>query len=286
MSVERVIAINNVAVTYGYETGIRKLLALDDVSLDVYKGEFVSVIGPSGCGKSTLLNIVGGLLKANSGTVTVDGTVVEKPLPKITAMVFQEHSLFPWRTTIKNVEVGLEFQGIDKEERHRRALKYLDLVGLKDFVHHYPGELSGGMKQRVAIARALSLETEILLMDEPFGALDEQTRMVLGEELSKILAKTQKTIVFVTHSLSEAVFLSDRIAVMTSRPGKIKDIIKVEAPHPRNPEFMTSDEFNHLRNRLFDLLHEEIRKTVLSERVVGPDISSAGKGDTSHAIEI
>jgi NitT/TauT family transport system ATP-binding protein len=177
--------------------------------------------------------------------------------------VFQEYSLFPWRTVLGNIETGLEFQGVPRGERRGRALRYLRMVGLEPFADAVPRQLSGGMKQRVAIARALSLETPVMLMDEPFGALDEQTRMVLGEEVSRIFADTDKTILLVTHSLAEAVFLADRIAVMSGRPGRIRETIEVPESHPRMPEFMTAKLFHELRDHLFRLLHDEMRASVL-----------------------
>ena len=176
--------------------------------------------------------------------------------------MFQENALFPWSTVIENVNLGMVFQGVPRAEREARARKSLEAVGLTDFADHYPGQLSGGMRQRAALARALSLETGILLMDEPFGALDEQTRMVLGEDLSVLLSRTDKTIVFVTHSLGEAVFLADRVAVFSARPGTIKEIIAIDEPHPRKPAFVTSEKFTRLRNTLFALLHDEIRKAM------------------------
>ena len=181
--------------------------------------------------------IVGGLLAPTSGTVDVAGTPVRGPLPRHIAFVFQENALFPWNTVMENVELGMRFQGVPQSEHMPRAKKCLEAVGLADFANHYPGQLSGGMRQRAALARALALETGILLMDEPFGALDEQTRMILGEDLSVLLARTGKTIVFVTHSLGEAVFLADRVGVFSARPGTIKKILRVDEPHPRDPNF-------------------------------------------------
>ena len=256
------IQVDRVSMTFGVDGSPQRLLALGDVSLEISKGEFVCLIGPSGCGKSTLLNIIGGLVRPTQGQVIVLGKPVRSPLPRDVAFVFQDYALFPWNTVIDNIKIGLEFQGVSHQERAERARRSLELVGLTDFARHYPHQLSGGMRQRVAVARALSLETEILLMDEPFGALDEQTRMVLGEELSNLLAKANKTIVFVTHSLSEAVFLGDRAVVMTARPGTVKKIIDIEEPHPRKPEFMTSDKFHLHRSELYRLLRDEIRKTV------------------------
>jgi NitT/TauT family transport system ATP-binding protein len=234
--------------------------ALSDTSLDIVRGELLCLIGPSGCGKSTLLNIIGGLMSPSSGSVQVGGRPLRGPLPREIAFVFQEHALFPWNTVIENVRLGMLFQGVPHAERNHRAKSSLAAVGLADFADHYPGQLSGGMRQRAALARALSLETGILLMDEPFGALDEQTRMILGEDLSVLLARTEKTIVFVTHSLGEAVFLADRVAVFSARPGTIKKVIRVDEPHPRRPDFVTSEKFTVLRNELYALLHDEIRK--------------------------
>ncbi|NQV56539.1 MAG: ABC transporter ATP-binding protein [Rhodospirillales bacterium] len=223
------------------------------------------LIGPSGCGKSTLLNIIGGLTSPTQGAVNIDVQIVSQPLPEKVAFVFQESALFPWNTIVDNIKIGLEFRNVPKEERNARAWDALEAVGLAEFGNHYPGQISGGMKQRAQLARALSLGTEILLMDEPFGALDEQTRMVLGEDLSVMLSKTKKTIVFVTHSLAEAVFLADRVAVITARPGKIKRIIDIGETHPCNPDFMTSEKFNGLRNDLYTMLHDEIRQAMIGE---------------------
>jgi len=201
-------------------------------------------------------------MAASSGGVEVLGKPVAGPLPRDIAFVFQENALFPWNTVFENVNLGMVFQGVPRAEREARAQRALAAVGLKDFAQHYPAQLSGGMRQRAALARALSLETGILLMDEPFGALDEQTRMILGEDLSVLLSRTEKTIVFVTHSLGEATFLPDRVAVFSARPGTIKEIIAVDEPHPRKPDFVTSEKFTAIRNELYRLLHDEIRKTV------------------------
>jgi NitT/TauT family transport system ATP-binding protein len=263
------IRIRGVSHQFGEPGGPRHVRALLDTSLDIARGELLCLIGPSGCGKSTLLNIMGGLMEPASGTVDVGNQRVRGPLPNEIAFVFQENALFPWSTVIENVKLGMMFQGVSKPIREKRAQSALEAVGLAEFADYYPGQLSGGMRQRAALARALSLETGILLMDEPFGALDEQTRMVLGEDLSVLLSRTEKTIVFVTHSLGEAVFLADRVAVFSARPGTIKEIIEVDEPHPRNPEFITSEKFTTIRNRLYGLLHDEIRKAV-SEQGHGP----------------
>ena len=259
---ETAIRIEQVSHQFGDEGDDQYVRALLETSLDIGRGELLCLIGPSGCGKSTLLNIIGGLLIPNIGTVEIGDAPVRGPLPREIAFVFQENALFPWSTVLDNVKLGMLFQGVPKAAHEERARKSLEAVGLADFANHYPGQLSGGMRQRAALARALSLDTGILLMDEPFGALDEQTRMILGEDLSVLLARTGKTIVFVTHSLGEAVFLADRVAVFSARPGTIKKIIEVDEPHPRKPEFMTSEKFTRIRNELYALLHDEIRKTV------------------------
>jgi NitT/TauT family transport system ATP-binding protein len=235
------------------------LPVLDDVTLTIAPGEMSCFLGPSGCGKSTLLNVIGGLLTPRSGQVRIGGTPVAGVMPQRVGYLFQESALFPWNTVWQNLMVGLEFQGVAPDQRAERATRALQAVGMSDFARFYPDQLSGGMKQRVSLARALALETEVLLMDEPFAALDEQTRMILGEDLSALLAQTGKTIVLVTHSLSEAVFLSDRIFVMTARPGRIKAVVEVRQEHPRRPEFMTSPAFNEARTHIYTLLYDEMR---------------------------
>ena len=270
------VRVTGVSHQFGEAGETQYVRALSDTSLDIVRGELLCLIGPSGCGKSTLLNIVGGLLSPTSGAVEIAGRPLRGPLPREIAFVFQESALFPWNTVIENVRLGMLFQGVPKAQHAARAKKSLEAVGLAEFAHHYPGQLSGGMRQRAALARALSLETGILLMDEPFGALDEQTRMILGEDLSVLLARTEKTIVFVTHSLGEAVFLADRVAVFSARPGTIKKIIRVDEPHPRKPNFVTSEKFTALRNELYALLHDEIRKAV-SQSASARD-ANAGSG--------
>lgn len=255
-----VLSVDGVSKTFVASDG-GHVPALVGASLDVRDGEFVSVIGPSGCGKSTLFQIIGGLLASDGGSVRVDGHAINGAHRDI-GMVFQEESTFPWRTVLENVVFPLELAGIAKPQREEKARRFIRLVGLEGFDQRYPDELSGGMRQRTAIARTLAAEPRILLMDEPFAALDEQTRMVLGEDLSELLERTRKTIVFVTHSLAEAVFLSDRIFVFTARPAHLKSVVAVEEPHPRQPSFMTSDKFNELRNRLYGLLRAEIREAV------------------------
>jgi NitT/TauT family transport system ATP-binding protein len=229
---------------------------LDNVSISAAENDFLVLLGPSGCGKSTLLNIIAGLVPHDPGTgeVLVHNRRVTGPNPKLMAYMFQDSVLYPWRTVGKNVEFGLEAQQIDRTERRERAMKYLDMVGLREFVDYYPRQISGGMAQRVALCRALTLETDIILMDEPFGALDEQSRIVLGDELVEIWRKVRRTIVFVTHSLTEAVYLGDRIAIFSARPGRIKVEIKNNLPRPRT---IGDPEFNRMVDTLWGHLKEE-----------------------------
>lgn len=244
----------------GVDDGSTAVPAVDAVSFEVREGEFFSIIGPSGCGKSTLLRIIAGLLRASSGELTVAGELVSGPHPSI-AMVFQEESTFPWRTTLANVEFGLQMRGVAEQRRRKTALDMIGLVGLGGFEQRYPSELSGGMKQRVAIARALVLEPKILLMDEPFGALDEQTRIILGEELLKIRDQLRQTIVLVTHNINESVQLSDRVMVMTARPGQVKTIVDIDLPHPRDSSIITSERFGRLVALVWSALREESIKS-------------------------
>jgi sulfonate transport system ATP-binding protein len=208
------------------------LVALYNVSLTIRKNEFVSLLGPSGCGKTTLIRIIAGLLPPDRGEIVVNGRPVTAP-GRDRCMVFQQFGLLPWRTVLSNVEFGLEIEGAPKDQRFEIAEKYLELVGLKGFEHYYPHQISGGMQQRVGIARALSKKPDILLMDEPFGAVDAQTREQLQEELLKIWAQTDTTVVFVTHSIDESIYLSDRVVVMQARPGRIKEEVAVDLPRPR-----------------------------------------------------
>lgn len=233
------------------------VLAIKHAELRVSSGEFVSLLGPSGCGKSTLLDIIGGLEAPTSGEIVIEGQIIQRPHPKI-AMVFQSMSLFPWRTAIDNVAFGLELKGRDPETRRKTAAAMIELVGLKGFEHKYPAQLSGGMNQRVAIARALALDPDILLMDEPFGALDEQTRRIMGLELLRIWDRTRKTIVFVTHSIDEAIQLSDRIILMSARPSIIREEILVPLPRPRSIESLTTDIANDIQRRVWKALLEEV----------------------------
>jgi ABC-type nitrate/sulfonate/bicarbonate transport system ATPase subunit len=233
------------------------IMAIRQVDLRVGRGEFVALLGPSGCGKSTLLDIIGGLEAPSAGEVIVEGETIRGPSPKM-AMVFQPMSVFPWRTTLENVAFGLELQGVGRAERERTARAMIELVGLAGFEHKYPGQLSGGMNQRVAIARALARDPDILLMDEPFGALDEQTRRLMGLELLRIWDRARKTIVFVTHSIEEAIQLSDRILLMSARPSVIREEIPVPLPRPRSMESLTSDIAKEIERRVWRTLMEEV----------------------------
>ena len=230
------------------------LVALESIDLAVPEGSFVSIVGPSGCGKSTLLQILGGLARASMGEVVLDSTPINGPAPGKVAIVFQDATLLPWKTAQENVLFPLEIQGVDAATRRKRAERYLHLVGLAEFADRYPHELSGGMRQRVSIARGLAQEPRIILMDEPFGALDEQTRIRMGHELSRIWAATRKTIILVTHSLTEAIFLSDQVLVMGTRPGRILERIDIDLPRPRTDDMIGSALFGALRNRLWHLI--------------------------------
>jgi NitT/TauT family transport system ATP-binding protein len=240
---------------------------LDGINLNVKKGSFVSIVGPSGCGKSTLLYLVAGLDKADNGEIRVDGDLVSKPGPE-RVVVFQEAGLFPWLTVLENVTYGLILKKMPKEEAERKALDVLKMVHLSKYINSYPHELSGGMKQRVSIARALVMEPDILLMDEPFSALDEQTRMVLHKELLEIWRKTKVTIFFITHNIREAVLLSEEVVVFATRPGRIKEII----PVPTMKDGVTPDSVTlNTEQRILSILQEEIEKVLKEE--MGDDYS-------------
>ncbi|MCI5827582.1 MAG: ABC transporter ATP-binding protein [Lachnospiraceae bacterium] len=240
-----------------YEDGKKGLVtAIDHVNLEVKDGEFVMIVGPSGCGKTTLINILGGLGTATSGQVLLDGKPVQGPGAD-RGMVFQGYSLFPWLSVQKNVEFGLKMKKMPKAQRAEQAKKFIDLVGLTGFENALPRQLSGGMKQRVAIARTLANEPEILLMDEPFGALDAQTRVVMQELLADISKKTKTTILFITHDIDEAVLLGDRIYVMSRRPGTIREVLEVNIPGVRSHESLVLPEFLATKKKIMDMLWKE-----------------------------
>jgi len=248
----------NVSKVFKEDTGQSEVVAIDNVNLKIMENHFFVIIGPSGCGKSTLLHLIAGFERPNQGQILLDNKVVNGPGPD-RGVVFQEFALYPWRTVLGNVMFGLEIQKMPKKVARERAMHYIRMVGLDRFKNAYPHTLSGGMKQRVAIARSLAYNPEVLLMDEPFGSLDAQTRKIMQEELIRIWQKDKKTVVFVTHSVIEAVFLADRIMIMTARPGRIKGVIDVDLPRPRD---YTAPEFLAVRKEVLKLLEEEVKRSV------------------------
>ncbi|HMA74867.1 MAG TPA: ABC transporter ATP-binding protein [Xanthobacteraceae bacterium] len=247
-----------------FDTPEGPLVALDHVSLSVRPGEFLAVIGPSGCGKSTLFNVIGGLLDGYQGAVTVGSETVHGPHAAI-GMVFQEESTFPWRTVIENVAFPLEIAGMSKKDRFDKARKFIALVGLTGFEKRYPAELSGGMRQRVAIARTLASEPKILLMDEPFASLDEQTRLLLGDKVLQIQQELKQTTLLITHNITEAVQLADRILVMTYRPGRVKRIVTIDLPRPRSSDVVSSEAFGRYVAQIWNDLREEATRGMQDE---------------------
>jgi len=245
--------INDVSKVFVSEKG-EMVEALSHIDLEVDDTEFICILGPSGCGKTTLLRIIAGLEDASSGSVETVRGDAGGAAPK-TAMIFQEYSLYPWRSVLDNIAFGLELGGASREAMNEAAQRYVELVGLKGFEQSYPYELSGGMRQRVAVARALAIEPDVLLMDEPFGALDAQTRNRLQKEILEIWDKTRKTILFVTHSVDEAVYLADRIVVLTGRPGSVRELISIGLPRPRD---RTSAEFAAIRRHVLDMMNESM----------------------------
>ena len=248
------VKIDNVKMVFNARKG--EMTALNGVNLDIHENEFITVVGPSGCGKSTLLNIIAGLLTPSSGEVLVNGKKVEG-VGRERGVVFQQYALFPWLTVQKNVCFALEMRGIKGAEAEAQAMKYLQMVDLEKFADHYPKELSGGMKQRVAIARAYAAEPEILLMDEPFGALDAQTRAQLQTDLLNTWEKKKKTCFFITHDVEEAIILGQRCVIMSARPGRIKKILDIDIPYPRTQETRMSPRFNELKNAIWGEVYQE-----------------------------
>ena len=251
-----VIAIRHLSKVYGGRGG--NVTALSDIDCTIGDGEFMSIVGPSGCGKSTLLKILAGLLQRSGGDALLNGTPIDGPRNDI-GVVFQSPVLFPWRTVLGNVLLPVDVQKLGREKMQQRALDLLNLVGLKDFEHRYPWELSGGMQQRVALVRALIHDPALLLMDEPFGALDALTREAMNVELQRIWMESRKTVVFITHSTSEAVFLGDRVIVLSARPGRIREDIRIELPRPRTLEIKKSAQCHEYRNTIWDLIRRESR---------------------------
>jgi ABC-type nitrate/sulfonate/bicarbonate transport system ATPase subunit len=239
--------------TYGGHNGQAPVVALDDLDLTIQTGEFVCVLGPSGCGKTTLLKIIAGLVKLDAGSVRIDGQAIAKPGPD-RAMVFQHFALLPWADVMANIAFGLELQGTPRPVREQKALDLARAVGLAGFEHHFPRQLSGGMQQRVGLARALAVDPQILLMDEPFGAVDEQTRRLLQEDLLRLLDRSHKTVLFVTHSMDEAARLGDRVVLMTPRPGRVLESVAVGLPRPRPPDIDEYPRFIELKEYLWTQL--------------------------------
>jgi NitT/TauT family transport system ATP-binding protein len=253
-----------------FETPDGVLTAVDHVSFTVLPGEFVSVIGPSGCGKSTLFNVIGGLVDGYEGSVTVAGERVAGPHAAI-GMIFQEESTFPWRSVIDNVAFPLELAGLPKAERHERARHFVALVGLSGFERRYPAELSGGMRQRVSMARTLAASPKIMLMDEPFAALDEQTRLLLGDKVLHIQQELEQTTLLITHNITEAVQLSDRVIVMTYRPGKLKRVVEINLPRPRTSEIVSSEAFGRYVAQIWGDLREEASRGLHEDEQLKPE---------------
>jgi NitT/TauT family transport system ATP-binding protein len=262
------IVIDGVSHVYRPPRG-RAVLALDDVSLEVGNREFVALLGPSGCGKSTLLYLIGGFLPVKTGAIRVDGNPVAAPGPD-RGIVFQHFALFPWKTVRGNILYGLERQGLPKEQREKRAMDFIELVGLAGFEDSYPSQLSGGMKQRTAIARTLAFDPAILLMDEPFGALDAQTRGLMQAELLRIWRRTPKTVIFVTHDVQEAVFLADRVAVMSARPGRIKTVVDTK---------FKKDDLNIFKEKAFIEKVDEIWQLVRDEAIKAQQSRAPGSAE-------
>jgi len=241
-----------------YSKSGQVLQILDVERFAAREGEFITIIGPSGCGKSTFLHIMGGFIGADAGAIRVYGSAVTGPGPD-RGMMFQEFALFPWKTVAGNVAWGLEAQGAERSHIDQVVAKYLDMTGLAEFRNHYPAELSGGMKQRVALARVLAFDPKVLLMDEPFGALDAQTRETMQEEVTRLWERTRKTIVFVTHDIEEAVYLGDRVVVLSARPGRIREEVKIDLPRPRGLEIKKSMQCHEYRNHVWDMIRSESR---------------------------
>jgi NitT/TauT family transport system ATP-binding protein len=257
--------VQNLRKSFRTQRSAEPIQVFENISFEVRPSEFISLVGPSGCGKTTFLRILDGLIPRDGGTILLDGKAVIKPGPD-KGFVFQDSSLLLWRTVIDNVILGLELQGVNKREARKKAEEYIALVGLKGFEHHYPHELSGGMQQRVNLARALIVEPQILLMDEPFASLDAQTREIMQAELLKMWRQSRKTVIFVTHQIEEAIYLSDRVIVFSARPAKIREIVNVNLGRPRALAVKRSPEFLELADRVWTLIEDEVLKSMGREQ--------------------
>jgi NitT/TauT family transport system ATP-binding protein len=262
------LVVQNLRKSFRSQRSEESIQVFEGISFAVHPSEFISLVGPSGCGKTTFLRILDGLIPHDDGEILLDGKTVIKPGPD-KGFVFQESSLLPWRTVMDNVILGLELQGVDNSAARKKAERYIALVGLAGFEHHYPHELSGGMQQRVNLARALIVDPQVLLMDEPFASLDAQTREIMQAELLKMWNHTKKTVIFVTHQIEEAIYLSDRVVVFSARPARIREIVKVDIPRPRSLSVKRSKEFLDLADHVWDIIQEEVLKSMGREREEG-----------------
>ena len=268
-----ILSAHDVTRTFSFGRGVG-VVAVHRLSLEVEEGEFVCLLGASGCGKTTMLNMFAGFIQPSSGEVRLRGRPITGIEPRC-GMIFQSYALFPWKTVRGNVEFGLKMQGMGRRERHDRAQRYIDLVKLRGFEDHYPSELSGGMQQRVTFARMLAADPEVLLMDEPFAALDAMTRQVMQEELLRIHEASGKTIVFITHSIDEALILANRIVVMSSRPGRVKAVLKNSLPSPRHVTVQLSAEYARLKSEIWALVESEVRSHDEASRDLGAGATQA-----------
>jgi NitT/TauT family transport system ATP-binding protein len=262
------LVVQNLRKSFRTQRSDEPIQVFEGISFEVYPSEFISLVGPSGCGKTTFLRILDGLIPHDDGEILLDGRTVIKPGPD-KGFVFQESSLLPWRTVMDNVILGLELQGVDDSKARKEAERHIALVGLAGFEHHYPHELSGGMQQRVNLARALIVDPQVLLMDEPFASLDAQTREIMQAELLKMWNHTKKTVIFVTHQIDEAIYLSDRVVVFSARPAKIREIVKVDLSRPRSLTVKRSKEFLELADHVWNLIQDEVLKSMGREREEG-----------------
>ncbi|MBH0781637.1 ABC transporter ATP-binding protein [Nocardia bovistercoris] len=279
------LALKAVRKEFSVRDSAERFVAVEDITLDLHEGEFLVLVGPSGSGKSTLLDLLGGLSKPTSGEILLDGAPITGPgLDR--GIVFQQYALLPWRTARTNIEFGLEAKGLRRKERRRIADEYLELVGLSGFGDRYPHELSGGMKQRVAIARSLAFDPEVLLMDEPFAALDAQTRESLQDELRRIWQATGKTILFITHGIDEAVYLGQRVAVLTSRPGRVKATLDVDIDRDTGEDLRSSEVFRSYRHDIWTLLHSEVERAQGLERRSLSDSTTTEEVRTERPIHV